>query len=91
MTGVTTQVNPHYKIFKFEVPLKMNIIVVHGSVETSCGQPYLASLRQAALAGYRVLESGLVSAVEQSVMALEDDPLLTRVMVRSLTLTEKLK
>lgn len=53
----------------------MNIILVHGSVETSCAPPYLASLRQAALAGYRNFESGLLDAVEKAIMHLEDDPL----------------
>ncbi|MBI5606459.1 MAG: isoaspartyl peptidase/L-asparaginase [Deltaproteobacteria bacterium] len=53
----------------------MKAILVHGSVETSCAKPYLASLRRAALAGYRALEAGPLDAVERSVMALEDTPL----------------
>lgn len=53
----------------------MNVIVVHGSVETSSAPPYLAALRQAALAGYRTFEDGHVDAAERAIMSLEDDPL----------------
>lgn len=53
----------------------MNVIVVHGSVETSSAPPYLAALRQAALAGYSAFNFGLVDAVERAIMGLEDDPL----------------
>lgn len=75
MTGVTTPGNRLYKILKPERSWNMDVLAVHGSVETSCAPPYLTSLRQAALAGCRVLEAGLLDAVERSVMALEDDPL----------------
>lgn len=53
----------------------MNVILVHGSVETSCGPQYLAALRRAALAGYQALSRGILDAVEEAVVVLEDDPL----------------
>jgi len=53
----------------------MDVILVHGSVETSCAPPYLEALKRAALAGYRALERGTLDAVEEAVAVLEDDPL----------------
>lgn len=53
----------------------MDVILVHGSVETSCEPPYLAALRRAALAGYQALSRGILDAVEEAVVVLEDDPL----------------
>ncbi|WP_027363875.1 isoaspartyl peptidase/L-asparaginase family protein [Desulfotruncus alcoholivorax] len=53
----------------------MNVIIVHGSVETSCDPLYLDSLQQAAITGYAELEKGLIDAVEKTIMVLEDDPL----------------
>ena len=52
----------------------MGVILVHGSVETSCEPPYIAALQQAALKGSQHLAGGLLDAVETAVMALEDDP-----------------
>lgn len=53
----------------------MSIILVHGSVETSCAPPYLKALQNAAMAGSRAMGGGLLESVEKAVMALEDDPL----------------
>ena len=53
----------------------MNIILVHGSVETSCDPPYIASLQQAALAGSEVIDNNLIDAVEKAVIVLENEPL----------------
>lgn len=52
----------------------MGVILIHGSVETSCAPPYLASLQHAALRGYEHLPNSLINAVETAVTILEDDP-----------------
>lgn len=53
----------------------MGVVLVHGSVETSCESPYISALQEAALTGHRSLESGIVDAVEKAVMVLENNPL----------------
>ena len=53
----------------------MNVILVHGSVETSCERNFIESLEQAALTGYRSFQTGLLDGVEQATMQMEDDPL----------------
>lgn len=53
----------------------MDIVVVHGSVETSCAPPYLAGLEEAALKGYREGNNDIIDLVEKTIMALEDNPL----------------
>lgn len=53
-----------------------SVILVHGSVETSCSPPYLKALQDAALAGYEAARTGgLLDCVEKTVMSLEDSPL----------------
>ncbi|KJS01617.1 MAG: hypothetical protein VR68_04725 [Peptococcaceae bacterium BRH_c4a] len=53
----------------------MNVVMVHGGVETSCAPHYIKALRESALAGYNALGRGLVDAAEEAVMILEDCPL----------------
>lgn len=53
----------------------MNIILVHGSVETSCDKEFMEALQNAALAGYGEREKGLLDVVEKTVALLEDSPL----------------
>lgn len=53
----------------------MTVILVHGSVETSCRQHYLSALAEAAYRGYHARHGGVLDVVERAVMALEDDPL----------------
>lgn len=51
----------------------MKIILVHGSVETSCEPPFLKALQRAALIGYNA-KGNILDAVEESVKIMEDDP-----------------
>lgn len=53
----------------------MDIVFVHGSVETSCEPMYLDALAMAAIKGYESIKLGLLDAVEQAVMEMEDNPL----------------
>lgn len=53
----------------------MYIIMVHGSVETSCDKPFLEALQEAALAGYAARKGGLLDAAEKTVIEMEDSPL----------------
>ncbi|GBF35018.1 isoaspartyl aminopeptidase [Desulfocucumis palustris] len=53
----------------------MNLIIVHGGVETGTGPPYLEALGKAALAGYKALSKSLLDAAEETIKILEDDPL----------------
>ncbi len=53
----------------------MNIIIVHGGVETGTEPPYMEALRKAALAGYNALSVSHLDAAEETVKILEDNPL----------------
>ena len=53
----------------------MNLIMVHGGAGTECSDECLAALRKAALAGWQALAQGMVNAVEQAVISMEDDSL----------------
>jgi len=54
---------------------KMNVIMVHGGVETSCAPDYIKTLKDSALAGYSALGRGPLDAAEEAVRVLEDCPL----------------
>jgi len=53
----------------------MSLIMVHGGAGTECSDKSLAALQKAALAGWQALAKGMVDAVEQAVISMEDDPL----------------
>ena len=53
----------------------MGVVLVHGSVETSCERPFLEVLEDAARRGYGALGAGVLDAVERAVNHLEDSPL----------------
>ncbi len=53
----------------------MDLVLVHGGVETSDAPPYMKVLEGAALAGFRALETSILSAAEEAVKFLEDSPL----------------
>ncbi|MFZ5643455.1 MAG: isoaspartyl peptidase/L-asparaginase family protein [Bacillota bacterium] len=50
---------------------QMNILMVHGGVETGCTTEIKSVLSEAALAGYNTLEKGLLDAAEAAVRTLE--------------------
>lgn len=52
----------------------MNIIAVHGGLDTSRERPFMEVLEQAALAGAGLLPEGRVPAVEAALNVLEDSP-----------------
>lgn len=53
---------------------RMGIIAVHGGLDTSREQPFMEVLREAALAGYRLLSSSRTQAMEAVLKVLEDSP-----------------
>lgn len=53
----------------------MNLVMVHGGVETSSASPYMKVLHEAAMAGYKALGAGHLEAAEEAVKILEDSPL----------------
>lgn len=53
----------------------MNIVMVHGGVESNTASPYMKVLQEAALRGTEALQSSPLDAAEEAVKVLEDSPL----------------